>query len=211
MPAICAASRATNAMFCRDSIIAVGPSSRASAAVHVDGRLHGVAGPPDVHAGNEPQRGRVLDRLVRRAVLAEADRIVREHEDVAQLHQRRHAQRVARIIGEREERPRVRNEPAVQRDAAGDRRHAELAHAELDVVAGRVGAHGMAAGPVGEHAAGQVGRAAEHLRQVRRERLDRLLRRLARGHRLAFGRLRLHQRARDVRKIRRQAGRPCAA
>ena len=86
---------------------------------------------------DEAQARRVLDRLVRRAVLAEADRIVREDEDRAQLHQRRHAQRVARVVGEREEGADVRDEAAVQREAVGDRAHRELAHAEVDVVARR--------------------------------------------------------------------------
>ena len=38
-------------------------------------------GPPDVQCGNEAQARRVLDRLMRRAVLAQADRVVRVHED----------------------------------------------------------------------------------------------------------------------------------
>ena len=71
-----------------------------------DRGLDGVARAPDVHVRDQAQARRVLDRLVRRPVLAEADRIVREHEDRAQLHQRRHAQRVARVVGEREERAR---------------------------------------------------------------------------------------------------------
>ena len=133
-----------------------------------DGGLDGVAGAPDVEVRDQPQARRVLDRLVRRAVLAEADRVVRVDEDRAQLHQRRHAQRVARVVGERQERADVGNEAAVQREAVGDRAHAELAHAEVDVVArraSRVDRH--AARPVGEHRAGEVGRAADHLRQRR--------------------------------------------
>ena len=41
-----------------------------------DGRLVGVGGADDVEAGDRAQRGEVLDRLVGRAVLAEADRVV---------------------------------------------------------------------------------------------------------------------------------------
>ena len=52
------------------------------------------------------------------------------------LHQRRHAQGVARVVGEREEGAGVGDEAAVQREAVADRGHAELAHAEVDVVAG---------------------------------------------------------------------------
>ena len=63
----------------------------------------------------------MLDRLVRRAVLAEADRVVREHVDDAQLHQRRHAHGVAPVVGEHEERAAVGDEAAVQREAVHDR------------------------------------------------------------------------------------------
>ena len=54
----------------------------------------------------------------------------------ADLHQRRHAQRVARVVGEDEEGAAVGDEAAVQRDAVHHRAHAELAHAVEDVVAG---------------------------------------------------------------------------
>ena len=48
-----------------------------------DPGLRRVAGPPDFHARDQPQRREMLDRLVRRPVLAEADRVVRQHEDAA--------------------------------------------------------------------------------------------------------------------------------
>ena len=81
----------------------------------------------------------MLDRLVRGAVLAEADRVVRQNEDAAQADQRRHAQGVARVVGEHEERAAVRNEPAVRSEAVHDGGHAELAHAVKEIVAARVG------------------------------------------------------------------------
>ncbi len=149
-------------------------------------RLDGVAGPPDVELRDQAQRGGMLDRLVRRSVLAEADRVVRVDEDRADPHQRGHAHGVARIVGESEERADVGDESAVQGEAVGDRGHAELAHAEVDVVARRMRAHRLAARPVGEHRAGQIGGAADHFRQQRREGLDRLLRRLARRDRLGL-------------------------
>ena len=76
----------------------------------------------------------MLDRLMRRAVFAEADRIVRVDVDRVRRNQRRHAHRVARVVGEHQERRVVRNEAAVQREAVRDRAHAELAHAVVDVV-----------------------------------------------------------------------------
>src|SRR5437763_4842060 len=73
-----------------------------------DDRFFGVAGPPDIHARDEAQACRMLDRLMRGTVFAETDRIVTEHENRADAHQRRHAQRAATIVGESEERAAVR-------------------------------------------------------------------------------------------------------
>ena len=47
-----------------------------------DCRLDIVAGAPDAHVRHDAQTGNVLDRLVRRPVLAQANRIVRVHEDI---------------------------------------------------------------------------------------------------------------------------------
>ena len=66
---------------------------------------------------------------MRRTVFAEPDRIVSEDEQRAHAHQRRHAQGVAAIVREREERAAVGNESSVQREPVHDRGHAELAHA----------------------------------------------------------------------------------
>ena len=44
-------------------------------------------------ARNRAQDGQLLDRLMRRAVFADADRIVREDVDDRQLHERRQADR----------------------------------------------------------------------------------------------------------------------
>ena len=59
-------------------------------------------------------------------------------------------------------------QPAVQRDAVHRRRHAELAHAVAQVVAGDAARqHARMAVKVGQVRAGQVGRAAEQLGQQR--------------------------------------------
>ena len=50
--------------------------------------------------GRRPQRRELLDRLMRRAVLAEPDRVVREDPDRRDLHQRAEADRLARVVGE---------------------------------------------------------------------------------------------------------------
>ena len=86
------------------------------------------------------------------------------HEDLAHLHQRRHAQGVAGVFAEHQEGGGVGDQAAVQRRAVGDGGHAEFAHAVINIVAaGAAGRPG--AGPQGEVGAGQVGRAAEQFGQ----------------------------------------------
>jgi hypothetical protein len=74
--------------FCRLSASAVGRSVCSSAPRHAQAVSLASAGRDHVEAVDGAQRGQVLDRLVRRAVLAEADRVVRPHVDDRQLHQR---------------------------------------------------------------------------------------------------------------------------
>ena len=95
------------------------------------------------------------------------------------MHQRGHSQCVAHVIRECQERAGVGNESAVQRKAIGDCLHSKLADAEVDVVAGITPCDRHAAGPVREHRAGQIGRAADHLGQMGGVRCNRLLRCLA--------------------------------
>ena len=80
----------------------------------------------------------MFDRLMRRPVFAETDRIMREDIDRPQTHQRAKADRRARIIGEDEEGAAIGNEAAMQRDAVERRRHAEFADAEMNIAAGKV-------------------------------------------------------------------------
>ena len=68
------------------------------------GRLVGVGRADDVEARDRAQRGEVLDRLVGRAVLAEADGVVGPHVGDRQAHQRGQPHRAAHVVGEREER-----------------------------------------------------------------------------------------------------------
>ena len=75
-----------------------------------------------------------------------------KHIDHALVHQRAHADGVAGIIGEHQEGGDIGQEAAVQRQAVGDRRHAELAHAEEDRVAG-----GIARDRLGQRMVGEVG------------------------------------------------------
>ena len=80
----------------------------------------------------------MLDRLVRRAVLAEPDRVVRHHVDDALAHDGREADRGTAVVGEDQERAAVGDDAAVQRQAVHGRGHGMLAHAVVDVVAGEV-------------------------------------------------------------------------
>ena len=123
------------------------------------------------------QRGEVLDRLMRRTVLAETDRVVRHYIDDAGLHQRRQTDRRAGVIGEGQERAAIGNEPAMHGDAVHRGAHPMLADAEMDIAAGEIA--GLDVGLVlglGVVRRGQVGRAADQLRHRRHQRVEHLAR-----------------------------------
>ena len=134
----CRESLRTCGRFCRVSASRLGPiaCARARAASIRRSRWRRPGGRPHVRHG--AQRRQVLDRLVRRAVLAKADGIVRHHIDDADAHQRRDAHGRAGIIGEDQEGRAGRDEAAMQRHAVHGRRHAVLADAVMDVAAGKV-------------------------------------------------------------------------
>ena len=67
------------------------------------GRLVRVRRSKDPEVRDRSQRGEVLDRLVRRSVLAEEHAVVREHVDRRLLHQRREADRRSHVIAEDQE------------------------------------------------------------------------------------------------------------
>ena len=117
-----------------------------------------------MQTGNQTQRRNVLDRLMRRAVLADANRVVRENVEHANFHERGHANSVPRVIAEHEEGADVRNHAPVQRHAVGNRAHAEFAHAVADVVAGAIGFHRGRLLVIGQIGASQIGRTADHFR-----------------------------------------------
>ncbi len=172
------------------------------------GGLEGVAGAPDLEVGDEAQAGRVLHGLVRGPVLAEADGIVGQDVDHPLLHERRHADGVAAVVAEGEERPAVGDEPAVEGHPVHDGRHPELADPVVDVPpAGLAGPHRAGAGEVGEVGAGEVGAAAEELRHPGAEERQHLLRGLAAGD----GARRLHGGGQRVRAEAGEVGREGAA
>ena len=73
---------------------------------------------------------------MRRAVFAQEDRVVGEDEDLADLVERREAQRGLDVVEEVEEGRAERQQAAVQRDPVRRGGHRVLAHAVVDVAAG---------------------------------------------------------------------------
>ena len=129
------------------------------------------------------QMRELLDRLVRRAVLAQPDRIVGEHDDRRQVHDRRQPHRPLHVVGEVEEGGAERAQ-AVQVEPVHHRAHAVLAHAVVDVARVEVVAADRAAVVDQRERRGlQVRRAADQVRHPGGRPLDHLARGLARGHR----------------------------
>ncbi len=95
-------------------------------------RFNGIRRAEHVEVRHGAQARQMLDRLVRRAVFAEADRIMRHYIDDALVHQRREADRRAAIIGKDEESARIGNEALMERNAVHGCRHAVLANAVMD-------------------------------------------------------------------------------
>ena len=122
----------------------------------------------DGQVGDQPQRLEMLDRLVRRPILAKPDRIVGHDVDDARVLQRAEADRVAAIVGEDQEGAAVRHHPAVERHAVHRRGHAELADAVIDVAPAIIGRiERLQRLGLGVVRPGQVGRAADRRRAPR--------------------------------------------
>src|SRR5450631_2886472 len=97
------------------------------------GGLDRIAGAIDREVRDGPQRRELLDRLMRGAVFAEADRVMRHDEDRPDLHKGREADGRPAVIREAQESAAVRDQAAVQRDAVHGSGHAVLAHAVVHV------------------------------------------------------------------------------
>ncbi|MCH8102429.1 MAG: right-handed parallel beta-helix repeat-containing protein [Chloroflexi bacterium] len=152
------------------------------------GRLVRVGRPQHGQSRYRAQRGQVLDRLVRRAVLAEADRVVGEDEDDVRLLERRQSQRGTHVVGEDEEGGGIRVDAAVERHPVHDPAHGMLAHAEVHVVS-RPAVERLIAG-AGQQGVGrrrQIGRAADERREAVDQSVQHLARGLACGHRAVCG------------------------
>ena len=161
--------------------------------------LVGVGGPQHDQARNGAQRDQLLDRLMRRTVLAVAHRVMGEDEDRRQLHQRGQPDGRPRIVAEDEER-RAERPQLRQRKPVDDRRHGVLANAEMQIPA--AGVVGLEIAGAGEFERGpvrgpEIGRAAQEPGDVLRKHVEHLARR-RRGRRCPWrsagktGRLRSH-------------------
>ena len=148
-----------------------------------------IAGADHQHVGDRAQAGQGLDRLVGGAVFTQADRVVGEHVDHAQLTQGREAHATHHVAREHGKGAAVRNQAAaVIGEAIEDRRHGVFAHAEVQVTVG-LGAFLETLLPldVSEVGVGEVGRAADQLGQVGADRVEAVVGVLAGGQALVVG------------------------
>ena len=98
--------------FCRVSASTLGPSWFSSASCQHSSVSTASHGRNTQQVRDRAQRREMLDRLVRRAVFAEPDRVVRHHMDHALAHQRGEPDRRAAIVGEHQERAGIRDDAA---------------------------------------------------------------------------------------------------
>ena len=151
------------------------------------GHLVGVGRTKHRQAGHRAGGGELLDRLVGRAVFTEADGIVREHVDHAEVPEGREPQRRLEVVEEHEEGGAVGPQARERHPVAG-RGHAVLANPEVEIAA-RVAAVAEVARPRHERhrRRGEVGRAAQEPGHRAAERLDHLAARHPAGHALGVG------------------------
>eukprot|EP00968_Pinguiococcus_pyrenoidosus_P004601 scaffold301_cov243-Pinguiococcus_pyrenoidosus.AAC.106 len=101
------------------------------------GHFVAVRGADHLHVGHGAAGLEHLHGLVRRAVLAEQDRVVGGDEEQRELRQGGHAHGAKRVADEVEEGGAERTNPAVRGDAVADRGHAVLSDAEAQIAAHR--------------------------------------------------------------------------
>ena len=114
----------------------------------------------------------VLHGLMRRPVLAHAERVVRPDVDHMQTHQRREAYGGLHIVGEHEERTADGNHAAVQRHAVRNAGHRQLRDARLEEFSGKIAlleCLGLFEKTVGLVRIRKVGRSHDHVVDLLRE------------------------------------------
>src|SRR4029078_1116630 len=98
-------------------------------------RFNAICWPKYIEVRYRTQCGEMLDRLMRRSVFAEADRVMRHNVDDTLLHQRRKPDRWPAIVCENQKRAAVRNERTRESETVHRGRHAVRAYAVVHVVA----------------------------------------------------------------------------
>ena len=117
-----------------------------------------IARAPQVHVGGAAKIGDLFHGLVGGAIFADGDGVVAVHEDVADSHERGHAQGIRGIFAEHEEGAAIGDEPPVEGYSVVDGAHAEFAHPVKEVVSGWVfSAECAGPGPFGEIGFGKIG------------------------------------------------------
>ena len=129
----------------------------------------------------------MLDRLMRRPVLADPNTVMREHINDPKTHQGREADRVAGVIAEHQKCAAIGDKALMKRDTVHDRCHPMLTDAIMDVATGKVvcgnrwGRFGL--GLIG---IGEISRAADNVGGGLGEDLKRCLACLTARHRRLF-------------------------
>src|SRR6478672_10179851 len=98
-------------------------------------RLDRIGRSENEEIGDRAKRCELLDRLMRRSILAQTDGIMRHHMDHAHSHQCREPDGGPTIVGESQESSAVGDETSVQCDAVHSRRHAVFTDAVMHVCA----------------------------------------------------------------------------
>ena len=131
----------------------------------------------------------MLNRLMRGAVFAQSDGIMRHHMDDADTHQRRQPDRRPAVVREGKKRAAIWDEAAVQRYSVHGGRHGVLPNAIVNITAVERGrTHRPVTFGARQVGMGKVGRAAQQIRQRFGDRVDHELRRLPRRDVWSVGR-----------------------
>ena len=135
-------------------------------------RLVGVGRPQRHQSRNGAQHRQLVDRLVRRPVLADADRVVRADVDDGKAHQRRQPDRRLHVVEEDEEGAAERADAAVRRQPVHAGTHRVLAHAPVHGAARDAGPECAADLLSHTGTAREVGRPADQVADMGQDRLQ---------------------------------------
>ena len=101
------------------------------------GDFIGIAWAQSDQAGHRAKTGQLFNRLMRRTILTDADRVVREDVECRQFHDRRQPDRIAHIVGEDQE-ARTEGPELGECHAVRCRTHSVLADPEMKIAAAMI-------------------------------------------------------------------------